>query len=535
MTDLFLLLPVLGPLAAAALILLGRVTPDSGARWALAGAGVATVGSLALLVATAADGPVALVAESDDGRAIVGLVADRTGAVLAALTSAVALVVLSFAGRALQADPRASRFFATASVLTAATTSVALMATLAGVAAAWVVTSVALVVLLGHRAGWTASATAQRRTGATFAVGDLALLVAVVVSVVAVGDLDLRALGADAAALDTSTLHLVAVLLVVAGVCRSALIPAHRWLSSTLAAPTPVSALLHAGVINGIGVLLIRTHPLVGESAPAMALTFATGAATAVIATAVMLVRHDVKGGLVWSTAGQMGFMAVQVSVGAFAAALFHLVGHAMYKAAAFLGAGGSVSAVARSRHLPRPVETVSRPVAIALAALLPAAGIAAAFVAVDPDGSTAAKVLVATFGWLAGARLVHGWLRAAPASSSAVGLAVAGGVVAPFTYVAAITGFERFVADSAPMTAPSAVGTVPVVATIAVVALATLALFVGGSTAGRQRVFALLHGFGSSPLLGAPAVPSIDGPRLADRPALAYPRTATADLGASQ
>jgi NADH:ubiquinone oxidoreductase subunit 5 (subunit L)/multisubunit Na+/H+ antiporter MnhA subunit len=79
-----------------------------------------------------------------------------------------------------------------------------------------------------------------------------------------------------------------------------------------------------------------------------MALAFAVGAVTALFGTAVMLVRTDVKGALVWSTSGQMGFMVVQLGVGAFAAALFHVVGHALYKAALFLGAGDAISAHGR-------------------------------------------------------------------------------------------------------------------------------------------------------------------------------------------
>jgi hypothetical protein len=170
--------------------------------------------------------------------------------------------------------------------------------------------------------------------------------------------------------------------------------------------------------------------------------------------------------------------------------------------------------------------------VALALAALVPAVGLAAAVVAVDPAGSNAAKVLVVTFGWLAGARLVHGWLRAAPASPAAVTLAVAGGAVAPFLYVAAITAFEGFVVDSAPMTAPSAVGTVPVVLTIVAVAAATLALLLG-APAWRRRAFAVLHGFGSSPVVGGTAARATTGPRPLSRPAIVHARSA--DLGASQ
>jgi NADH:ubiquinone oxidoreductase subunit 5 (subunit L)/multisubunit Na+/H+ antiporter MnhA subunit len=495
MMSLALLLVPGSALLAAAAIATVRPSPAASARLAVRASAASTLLAGFVLVSVLAGDPVSALLLGSDGRAVVGLHADAVGAFLAALTAAVGLVVQSFAARALVGDQRARRWFALSSLLAGSTSLVAVSATGSGLAVGWVLTGLALVALVGHRSGWAPAADAVRRTRRTFAVGDLALLAAGVVAATAVGDLDLRRLPDDVAALGNGRTTAIALLLVVAGLCRSALVPAHRWLPSTVAAPTPVSALLHAGVVNGAGVLIIRVAPVVTPSATAMALLFAVGVATAVLATAVMIVRADVKGGLAWSTAGQMGFMAVQLGVGAFAAALFHVVGHAMYKAALFLGAGGTVQRAARHRHLPTARTIVSRRVRLGLSIGVPALATATALALLDPHLGAAGTILVATFGWLTTFRLVDGWLASAPGSPSGVAIGVAVGLAAPTVYVAGVRTFEHSVASALPASAPGAVGPVWLLVTIVAIAAAALAV------RSNRRVYAALVGFGAPPV----------------------------------
>ena len=271
MSGVLVAVPAL-PLLAAVVIRLASLTPRTAARLVVGTSAAAAFGALALLISVGLDGPVDAVITSSDGAAIVGLMADRVGAILLLLTSLVGLIVQSFASRSLLGDPRATRFHVLAAVLASAASLVGVAATGSGLLVAWVATSVALVALLGHKAPWPAAVRSQRLTARSFLVGDLALLLAMIVAIVTVGDLDLRAVGAEAAALDAesvgslSVLTIVAIGLVIAGVARSALVPLHSWLPSTLSAPTPVSALLHAGVVNGAGVLLIRFSPVFASS-----------------------------------------------------------------------------------------------------------------------------------------------------------------------------------------------------------------------------------------------------------------------------
>ncbi|MBA2349286.1 MAG: sodium:proton antiporter, partial [Solirubrobacterales bacterium] len=352
---LLVALPLLGGLLAA---LTGPAREQLAGRVGTALTGVAFLLGVLLAAAVLADGPVSAVFERADGRAVGGLYADRLSAVLVLLVCAVSGVVQAFAQRYLRADPRAGRFFAATGLLTAATLALVTSATLIGLAIAWSLAGLALLALLGLYAELPAAREGVRRTARAFALGDLALWAAVVVALFTWGNLDLRSLGAQLPRIadDELALAVVACGLVIAALARSAQLPFGRWLPATLAAPTPVSALLHAGVVNAGGVLLVRLAPLFGASQVATHLAFAAGAATALYGTSLMLVKPDVKGGLAHSTMGQMGFMIMVCGLGAFAAVIFHLVAHGMYKATLFLGSGAAVGG--HVRHAKAPPAT---------------------------------------------------------------------------------------------------------------------------------------------------------------------------------
>jgi len=498
---LLLVVPAL-PLSAAAAIAVARPVGERSSRWAVRAASAAFVVAVTVAVVVAVDGPVAAVVEGADGNALVGLHATRVTALLGLLTTGVGLVVQSFASRNLQGDLFGRRFFVLASLLTAATTSVAFAATLGLLCASWILAGLALAALITHRATWQPARRSARRTLRSLWVGDGALLVATLLAVVSVGEIDLRSpagaaeelANASIPVLGGNVLAAVAVLLAVAGISRSALVPVHQWLPCTIAAPTPVSALLHAGVVNGAGMLLVRLAPVFGASVAATHLAFAAGAITACYATTVMLVRSDVKGNLAWSTAGQMGFMTVQVAIGALPAALVHIVGHGMYKAALFLGAGGSVTAHHRHRNRPAP-DVVARSVRLGVALLVPSAALWGAYLVINPHLSTATRVLVTVFAWATAARAVNGWLRSAPLRPvPAVATAAVGAVAGVFAYLGGLTAVETFVASSLPGEVAEPVSPALLVATLAAFALVVAVV---GLTPGermrrlRSRVYA--------------------------------------------
>jgi NAD(P)H-quinone oxidoreductase subunit 5 len=135
----------------------------------------------------------------------------------------------------------------------------------------------------------------------------------------------------------------IAGLLVLAALLKSAQFPFHGWLPQVMETPTPVSALLHAGIINAGGYLILRMSGVVSLSAPSMHVLAIAGAASAAFAAVVMLTQNSIKARLAWSTCAQMGFMLMQCGLGALSSAALHIVAHALYKAHAFLSSGGVV------------------------------------------------------------------------------------------------------------------------------------------------------------------------------------------------
>lgn len=136
----------------------------------------------------------------------------------------------------------------------------------------------------------------------------------------------------------------IALLLSVGVLVRSAQGPFLRWLGVTVDAPTPVSALLHAGVINGGMIVILRLAPIVFGSQLTVWLLGGVGGLTAVAALAIARYRGDYKGKLVLSTSAQMGFVLVELAVGAFVLALVHLILHACYKAWLFLSSSSQIA-----------------------------------------------------------------------------------------------------------------------------------------------------------------------------------------------
>lgn len=375
----------------------------------------------------------------------IGLVADRVTASLLLLVTGVSCLVQAFGSRYLHGDLRIRRFFAGAGLLTAASSAMVVSASLVTLALAWSASGLAVIALLGMYPGLPGADEGRRRAIRAFIGGDLALWVAVIWTSLRWDGMALSGPG-DAIALPAGSLEiaLVACLLVIAALSRSAQLPFKSWLPATVSVPTPVSALLHAGVVNAGGVLLIKTSGVFGASELATHLAFAAGASTAIYGIALMLSKPDVKGALAHSTTGQMGFMIMTCGLGAWVATIFHLIAHSMYKASLFLGSGSALTAESRRQRAPRvEANGRSRP-AIALASLgLTALPLALFTALLYPDPSATSIALLA-FAWATFAWLTHGWLYRNPGpmgTAAALGmLALAAGAYVAFLGLA--TGF---------------------------------------------------------------------------------------------
>lgn len=145
----------------------------------------------------------------------------------------------------------------------------------------------------------------------------------------------------------------IGILFAGGGMAKSAQFPFHSWLPDTMETPTPVSALMHAGVINAGGFLIIRLSPILCLSTTALNLLLIVGGFTALFASVVFLTQTSVKRALAWSTIAQMGFMMLQCGLGAFSAATLHILAHSLYKSHAFLISGSVIDATPGVRAKP--------------------------------------------------------------------------------------------------------------------------------------------------------------------------------------
>ena len=239
------------PVSAAVMAAtVGRGVPVLTARFGSLAAGSGFLLAAGLTVSTAAG------EAASAGTGVFTFTTDQLAVAVLLLIFGVSTVAQAFAVRYLAGDARAWWFTAGASLLTAASAVMVTATTLVGIAAGWTAAGVALCLLLGTYWQLPSARDGVRRAGVAFLIGDAALWTAVGLISVRTGTVTLADL--PAAQLEGVLAPVVAVLIVVAALSRSAQLPFHRWLPATLAAPTPVSALLHAGVVNAGGILLIR-------------------------------------------------------------------------------------------------------------------------------------------------------------------------------------------------------------------------------------------------------------------------------------
>ncbi|MBL8530864.1 MAG: NADH-quinone oxidoreductase subunit L [Hyphomonadaceae bacterium] len=352
-------LAALAPLALmlAALWPAPRRAPLAFADWAFGAALVALCVSVGAAAAVAFGGVQTTQTFGAAGLGV-SVYLDAVSAVMLVLVSFVGATVLRYSRNYLDGDPNQGRFLRQLCFTIAAVQALIIAGNFAALIAAFVVMSVALNRLLlfyGERRG---AVLAARKKFVASRLADLALIGAGACLYLAFGSLDYAALFAEARAAAPAAsgpLALGAALLIaIAALLKSAQLPFHGWILEVMETPTPVSALLHAGIINAGGFLIIRFAELMALSPPALHVLAIVGLVTALFGSLVMLTQTSVKLSLAYSTVAQMGFMLLQCGLGAFGAALLHIVAHSLYKAHAFLSSG-SVIDVLRSSWAPSP------------------------------------------------------------------------------------------------------------------------------------------------------------------------------------
>lgn len=357
---------------------------------------------------------------------------DPLSTLMALVISAISLVVHIYSVRYMAEESRYSRFFMLLDAMTGALLLMVSAGDLLTLLIAWHLVGVLLYFLLGFD---TRSLPAQRYafwTWMTYRFGDLPLVLAAILLYQAFGSWSLSEVFTGLTQnpqaktfFELPLAEVVAGLVAVAAFARSAQFFLHTWLPYTMSGPTPVSALMHAGIVNAGGFLINRFAPLYVEAGLVLHWLFVVGLVTAILGSVLMLVQNDIKKALGYSTMGQMGFMIMECGVGAFSLAIFHLIAHGLFKGTLFLGSGGVIgearvkdgvpkdplyqfvvkkrTAKSKKPWLPMAVITVLVPLSILIMAHW--------LVAQDYFHQQGAIVLL-FFGWVTGAQLIFSAYR---------------------------------------------------------------------------------------------------------------------------
>ena len=377
MTPYVILLIPLLPLAAGIVIgAFGRQLEENSAKVGVPAVGLSCLVSIWTLYAVSTDGAMhitvlpALSASQDWFR--FGLYIDRLSAVMMVLITSVSTVIHVYSVRYLEGDAGYARFFALLGLMTFVILSLVSSPNLLMLFVFWQLLSWSLYLILAFNYEHGPAYQNAFKTLMVHRIGDVTFLCGIFLTYKYFGTLEFNELFERASQhahvisllpgnlFDVNVVTVITLLIFVGAIAKSSQFPLHVWLPDTMDSPTPVSALMHAGIINAGGFLLNRLAPLYALSPNTLHIVFVIGALTVVLGASMMLVQNDIKKTLGYSTMGQMGYMIMECGLGAFALAIFHLIAHGLFKASLFLSAGNVIHA---ARHEPKfPASSGHKP-----------------------------------------------------------------------------------------------------------------------------------------------------------------------------
>lgn len=354
-------------LAAAGIVIVGRETPRfNRAKAAAYPIGLAFIGAIGALVLVTLDGPVTVRFYDPASVASfiipIGFYVDRLSAVMMTLITGISTIIYCYSTHYMFQDRYARRYLTliclTDFVLICMVSSGNLMILFLF----WQILSY-LLYLLAHNHVHPATLAGAFKTFTLLRVADTAFLAGIALAYQLYGTIEFHELFARAAAtpmpiqilpgVEINAATAITLLFFIGAMGKSAQFPLHLWLPGSLFAPTPVHALLHAGIINAGGFLINRLAPLFGMSSTTLHVAFVVGTVTAALGATMMLAQNDIKKTLGFSTIGQMGYMIMECGLGAFSLAVFHLIAHGLFKATVFLNCGTVIHKARQEPHFP--------------------------------------------------------------------------------------------------------------------------------------------------------------------------------------
>jgi NADH-quinone oxidoreductase subunit L len=269
-------------------------------------------------------------------------------------------------------DPRQSRFFALISLFAGAMLTLVVADNLLLLFVGWEIMGLCSYLLIGFWFEKESAYKAAIKAFTTTRVADVIMLLGIAYLYASTGTLSFRDIVHNQAVLDQlastpaiffggiSAASLIGIFLVIGTIGKSAQFPLHVWLPDAMEGPTPVSAMIHAAAMVSAGIYaVIRMYPLLeagghpheGLLTPPLILMGVVGAFTAIFAATIAVAQNDVKKVLAYSTISQLGFMVAALGIGAYVAAAFHLITHAIFKALLFMASGSVIHGMEHGEH----------------------------------------------------------------------------------------------------------------------------------------------------------------------------------------
>ena len=365
---------LVSPLAAGLIIgLWGRAIGPKAVRIGVAAEVISFALSLLVLYEITTRGSQTIhLSPWNDGILQFGLHIDRLSAVMLVYIAAICTLIHLFSIRYMQQERGYTRFHSLLAFTGFVLFGMVSSANLLILFIFWQLLSW-LVPLLSHNHSHPLTVRGAFRTFVMQRIGDVAFLAAIVLAYRTYGTLEFQQMFLRAGEIQSSLLlgpggsfeistgTAVTSLIFIGAMTKSAQFPLHMWLPDSLYAPTPVTALLHAGIINAGGFLLARLAPLYDLNPATLHFVFAVGLLTTLLGSSMMLVQNDIKKTLGYSTIGQMGFMIMECGLGAYGLAIFHLIAHGLFKGTIFLNCGYVIHAARREPRLPSKKEGPER------------------------------------------------------------------------------------------------------------------------------------------------------------------------------
>jgi NADH-quinone oxidoreductase subunit L len=277
-----------------------------------------------------------------------GILIDKITAVMLIVVTGISFLVHFFSVGYMAGEPRYERYFGYLGIFTFSMLGIVLSNNLFAIYCFWELVGLSSFLLIGFYFERDSAAAAQNKAFMLNRVGDIGFWLGILILFAQFQTFNYQEIyqniGEGKFTWGEGWLTVAGVLLFMGCVGKSAQFPLHTWLPDAMEGPTPVSALIHAATMVAAGVYLVA-RVFVILTPDALAIIAVIGAVTAFFAATIAITQNDIKRVLAYSTLSQLGYMVMGMGVGAFAAALFHLVTHAFFKAGLFLGSGSVIHA----------------------------------------------------------------------------------------------------------------------------------------------------------------------------------------------